>query len=117
VSDHRRTDGDRRWYEKFGVQINRPPPAPPPPADYVRPSRWNVVAPGRIVAPASFGVYLLSLVVLGVVGVPLALTVPVALMAAFSVQYTADGWWRRNRPPSADRPRKPAFSKDPDDYR
>jgi hypothetical protein len=116
VSDSGTAGGKRRWYERLGMQINHPPPEPPPqrPEGYVRPSRQTLVAPARITYTAYAITGIATLVGLTFAGAPL---VPAfALLAALMAQYTADSWWRHYRPPSADSPRKPLFSKNPDDY-
>jgi hypothetical protein len=118
VSDSGTAGGKRRWYEKLGMQINHPPPEHQPQRrdDYVRPSRWTVVAPARIASSAYVGTLALTLVVLIAAGVPFDLAWPFTFVAALAAQYTVDAWWRHNRPPSADPPRRSLFSKNPDDY-
>jgi hypothetical protein len=82
---------------------------------YERPPIWRRnVAPARVTFPACFGVFLVVLIVLTVAGVPDRWLFVPSMCLGFLAQGAAEIWWRRNRPPRADRVHRPLWSRGPE---
>jgi hypothetical protein len=102
------------WYERFGIQINQPPG---PPADYVRPSQWKAfVVPVRWSVLVHACCLAVTAAVVALIGGRFETVLFTGLGVGAIAQLPLDAWWRRNRPPSADRPPGSVLSKHPDDY-
>src|SRR4051812_32978222 len=103
------------WYERAGMQINRPPKRRLP-DDYERPSMWRLMASALwVLLPVYFGTFAVVVGVLVADGRSFWHAWPFGLLAATTAQFAVEVWWRRNRPPSEDRV-STLFSKHPEDY-
>jgi hypothetical protein len=106
----------QRWHERVGVQINHPPPEEPEPdpgpADpaYVRPPLWRrSVAPFWLAFVAQMAVFVIAVVVFAAAGVDDGSVFLPAYLVSMLGFFAVETWWRRNHPPSADRPLRPLW--------
>jgi hypothetical protein len=74
---------------------------------YTRPPAWRrQVAPLHVSYPSYVIAFFVALAVFAAVGVPFQLLWVLSLGVGLVAAGGAELWWRRNRPPSADRPHR-----------
>jgi hypothetical protein len=91
---------------RFGQVVDPTSPS------YTRPSPWRrQVAPAWLLMGAAFGTFVILLLALTATGLDDPVPFVVASGVGQIVQGATELWWRRNRPPSADRPHRRLISR------